>query len=107
MARSTNTSASAKSTTPEAAKIASKSSLVLSVATAIAFGLLLGFLAQLALTSEFLGSGTRLVDRCKQNPKSDPEACAPIIEARTPAKRKSSRASGIPEKTSPFQLSED
>lgn len=107
MAPSVDNSARAKSATPQATKIAPKNGVIVSIAAAVLFGLLLGFLTQLALKSEFLGSGTRLVDRCKQNPKYNPEACAAIIEARTPARRKSSRESGIPEKTSPFQLAED
>ncbi len=107
MATSADNSARAKTNAPQASKVAPKSGMIIGVAAAVLFGLLLGYLTQLALKSEFLGSGTRLVDRCKQNPRYNPEACAPILEARAPAKRKTSRESGIPEKSSPFQLGED
>lgn len=110
MGASTNNSAANKDAiehAPKAAKRVVNTAHIFTVTGAVLFGLLLGFLAQKALTSQFLGSGTRLVDRCKQKPHHNLKACEPILEVRRPAKVKTSRETGIEERGLPFQLSED
>jgi hypothetical protein len=97
----------AKEVTPKATRSARDVSSIVTAIGAVLFGLLLGILAQKALTAEFLGAGTRLVDMCKENPKHDPEACGPILEVRAPVKQKTGRETGIKEKSAPFQLSEE
>jgi hypothetical protein len=110
MGASTNKSAADKDTMEEAPKAAVRvlnTAAIFTATGAVLFGLLLSYLAQKALTSQFLGSGTRLVDLCKQNPKHNHAACEPILEVRKPAKVKTSRETGIQESGVPFQLSEE
>lgn len=90
-----------------AAKAALNGNSVVGVLTAVLFGLLLGYLAQMALSSEFLGSGTRLVHACKSHPNHDPEACGPILEARAPAPTKTSGEFGVGQSSAAFRLAEE
>jgi hypothetical protein len=101
-----NTSASSESTSQTSDKEATSAYSLVPVIGVALFGLLLSILALKALTADFLGSGTRLVDMCKQDPKHNPAACGPILEARAPLKRKTSRETGVQEKSVPFQLFE-
>lgn len=94
-------------TAHKVARRARNLSSIVTTIGAVLFGLLLSILAQKALKSDFVGSGSRLVDMCKKNPKYNPEVCGPIIEARAPSKPRSSRETGIEKKSLPFQLSED
>lgn len=80
---------------------------IVAVAAAVLGGLLLGYLVQKALSSDFLGSGTRLVHACKNNPDFDAGACGPILEARATARVRTSRELGVPNPSTAFQLSEE
>jgi hypothetical protein len=80
---------------------------VLTAIGVISFGLIMGVLVQKALTSDFIGSGTNLVAQCKRNPKYNPEACAPILEARSPARQRTRGGVGIDPESRPFQLSDE
>jgi len=106
---STPPSESTKQRTPisSGAKARGSGDSIVAVAAAVLGGLLLGYLVQKALSSEFLGSGTRLVHACKNDPDFDAEACGPILEARAPAKLKTSRELGVPNPSTAFQLSEE
>ncbi|MEY4701340.1 MAG: hypothetical protein RL326_1527 [Pseudomonadota bacterium] len=107
---STNNSATDKDAierAPKAAQRVLNTTTICTVTGALLFGLLVSYLAQKALTSQFIGSGTRLVDQCKQNPNHNRDACEPILEVRRPAKIMNSRETGIQESGLPFQLSED
>lgn len=105
----TPTSESTKQRSPISSGTKGRSSddSIVAVAAAVVAGLLLGYLAQKALSSDFLGSGTRLVHACKKDPKFDSEACGPIIEARAPTRLKTSRELGVPQSSTAFQLSEE
>ncbi len=109
MGASSNNSATSKATGEHDQKAAKGNQSIYSIVAVVAvilFGTLIGFLAQRTFSSSFIGSGTRLIDRCKANPRHNPEACAAILEARAPAKPKAPRTR-VSNKTSAFQLSED
>lgn len=109
MGASSNNSPTHKATTEQPQKAAKGNEniyLIIVAVAVVSFGLLLGFLAQKTLSSSFIGSGTRLIDRCKTDPRHNPEACAAILEARAPAKPKAPRTR-VSNKSSAFQLSDE
>jgi len=107
MSTPTSESTTQRTPVPSDTKARRRGDSIVAVAAAVLGGLLLGYLIQTALSSEFLGSGTRLVHACKNDPDFDAEACGPILEARAPARLKTSRELGVPNPSTAFQLSEE
>ncbi len=64
---------------------------VLNIACVVAFALVLLVLASKTITSRFLGRGTDIVWRCKNDPSWDPRRCDQLLADRNPPKPEEKR----------------